>query len=240
LLKNTSLTDVETRRLETQFNKLWYSMRRYYVDEFFLRAVKSINADQPILDLGGHKLNKRGVFNIDDYNLPVYYANLNADKGADFLSDAGHIAVADNSFGTVICAELLEHVPQPLDVLRDVHRVLQPNGTLIISVPFLFRIHADPYDYGRYTDYYWRDHLQQLGFGDIKIEKQGLFWSVLVDMLQIAVHKRDNQKTLSFRILQYLIRHTKQYARRKDTLIIDDKSFMAAYTTGFGISCRKV
>ncbi|MGB7338019.1 MAG: methyltransferase domain-containing protein, partial [Phototrophicaceae bacterium] len=211
-----------------------------YVDEFFLRAVKSINADQPILDLGGHKLNKRGVFNIDDYNLPVYYANLTADKGADFLSDAAHIAVADNSFGTVICAELLEHVPQPIDVLRDVHRVLQPNGKLLITVPFLYQIHADPYDFGRYTDYYWRNNLQQLGFKDIQIEKQGLFWSVLIDMIRLMIYKRENHKTFVFRILEYLIRHAKHFARRKDMLIkTRDESFMTSFTSGFAIVCHK-
>ncbi|MGB7342111.1 MAG: hypothetical protein WBC91_24660, partial [Phototrophicaceae bacterium] len=98
--------------------------------------------------------------------------------------------------------------------------------------------HADPYDYGRYTDYYWRDHLQQLGFGDIKIEKQGLFWSVLVDMIRFVIYERDNHKSLMSRFMMKLVRHAKHYARNKDTQIKHD-SMMTTYTTGFAIVCRK-
>ena len=42
---------------------------------------------------------------------------------------------ANGSFGTVLCTEVLEHVPDPLAAIREFRRVLRPGGVLIGSVP---------------------------------------------------------------------------------------------------------
>ena len=41
----------------------------------------------------------------------------------------------DGAFGTVLCTEVLEHIPDPSTALREFQRVLQPGGVLIGSVP---------------------------------------------------------------------------------------------------------
>ena len=41
----------------------------------------------------------------------------------------------DVSFDYVFCIEVLEHVPNPYDTLGEIHRVLRPDGVLILSVP---------------------------------------------------------------------------------------------------------
>jgi ubiquinone/menaquinone biosynthesis C-methylase UbiE len=41
----------------------------------------------------------------------------------------------DASFATVVCTEVLEHVPYPATALKEIHRVLKPRGVLIGSVP---------------------------------------------------------------------------------------------------------
>ncbi len=41
----------------------------------------------------------------------------------------------DASFGTVICTEVLEHVPDPAQALAEIRRVLEPGGVVIGSVP---------------------------------------------------------------------------------------------------------
>jgi ubiquinone/menaquinone biosynthesis C-methylase UbiE len=50
-------------------------------------------------------------------------------------TDATCLPFADNSFDKIICSEVLEHIPDYVGVLREIKRVLKPNGTFAISVP---------------------------------------------------------------------------------------------------------
>jgi SAM-dependent methyltransferase len=73
-------------------------------------------------------------------------------KGAvDVWGDGGALPFMDQSFDTVLCLELLEHVPQPDRCLAEIARTLRPGGALLVTVPFVAALHALPYDYWRYT-----------------------------------------------------------------------------------------
>ena len=61
--------------------------------------------------------------------------------------------VADASYDTVLCSEVLEHLANPAAALSEINRVLKPGGKLILSVPFLGRLHEEPHDYFRFTKY---------------------------------------------------------------------------------------
>jgi SAM-dependent methyltransferase len=45
------------------------------------------------------------------------------------------IPFPDGSFDTAFCIEVLEHVPNPYQTLGEIHRVLGPEGVLVLSVP---------------------------------------------------------------------------------------------------------
>jgi SAM-dependent methyltransferase len=45
------------------------------------------------------------------------------------------IPFADRSYDFVFCIEVLEHVPNPLGTMSEIHRVLTPGGVLVLSVP---------------------------------------------------------------------------------------------------------
>lgn len=49
--------------------------------------------------------------------------------------DVEHLPFTDGSFGTVLCTEVIEHIPDPAQALTEFRRVLQPGGVLIGSVP---------------------------------------------------------------------------------------------------------
>ena len=46
------------------------------------------------------------------------------------------IPYTDNSFDVVICSEVLEHLSEPEKTIKQMLRVLKPNGTFIITVPY--------------------------------------------------------------------------------------------------------
>lgn len=160
------------------------SLRRHFVDNFYSNKINLLPDSSKVLDLGGNKLAKRGLFNIDNYNLDIVYVNYSTKQLPDIQADGCYLPFADESFDCVICAELLEHIRNPIDVLKEVYRVLRPGGTLLLTVPFMFPVHGDPYDYGRYTDQFWLESLSEQYFTDIVIEWQGGFWCVFIDMLR--------------------------------------------------------
>ena len=63
------------------------------------------------------------------------------------------IPFRDACFDTVLCLEVIEHVPDPFGALHEIARVLRAGGRLILSTPQSWRLHEAPYDYYRYTRY---------------------------------------------------------------------------------------
>jgi SAM-dependent methyltransferase len=215
-------------------------MRRYFVDEFFSRQALTLSSEAIVLDVGGHRDSKRGQFDINLYSFRTIYVNLTTEKGTDIQVDAVRLPFPEGCFDAVVCAEVLEHTPHPYPILREMYRVLKPGGRALISVPFLYRIHADPYDFGRYTDFYWYHNLENIGFHSIEIEKQGLFWSVLFDMLREQVYQRRwGQKRWQWWILRVLSQLRRRALLWDSKLQRENHPVFVSYTTGFGISAQK-
>ncbi len=228
----------------SQAQDLSYSLRRHYVDDFHFRHVASLPANATVLDLGGNRIGKRGLFDVEKYNLNVVYANLSPAKRPHVQAEAAWLPLRSESCHAVICSELLEHVSDPPAVLAEVHRVLRGGGTLLVCVPFLARIHGDPYDFGRYTDYYWSETLGAVGFIDIVIERQGSFWSVLVDMVRDLAYLNGNRSLPRNQWLKRLISRclgkAKQKAVQWDCSSGPGRiSIPEGYATGFGIRATK-
>lgn len=70
---------------------------------------------------------------------------------ADVAADAGEMPFADESFDTILCTEVMEHVMNPEKVIAEIARILRPDGVAIVTVPFFYPIH-DTFDFFRYTD----------------------------------------------------------------------------------------
>jgi SAM-dependent methyltransferase len=231
--------------IKLNWGGLAYSLRRYFIDEFHFRHVSTLPVGSQVLDLGGNRIRKRGQFNIERYDLKVVYANLSTSKRPNVQGDAANIPFKNGSFDAVICSELLEHVPDPLAVLHEVYRILRDEGTLFICVPFLTQIHGDPYDYGRYTDFYWQKNLSEMEFHIVALERQGLFWSVLMDMVRAYVCDGLMNGNIAKRLVRNgimpgVIAFGKRLALKLDTKPQKHKSlFFSSFTTGFGIVATK-
>lgn len=89
----------------------------------------------------------------------------------DYVSDLAAIPVPDGSFGAILCAEVLEHHPEPIAVVKELARILEPGGRLILTAPLGSGIHQEPYHYyGGYTPWWYERFLGEAGFEKITIE----------------------------------------------------------------------
>jgi SAM-dependent methyltransferase len=51
----------------------------------------------------------------------------------------------------VFCEQVLEHVVDPMQAVRNLYSLTVPGGFTVISVPFLIRIHLEPEDHWRFS-----------------------------------------------------------------------------------------
>ncbi len=77
--------------------------------------------------------------------------NLDAFDSVDIVGDGTNLPLTDSCVDTVTCNAVIEHVPNPGDLVAEMHRVLRPGGYAQLMVPFVFPYHAFPGDYQRYT-----------------------------------------------------------------------------------------
>ena len=95
----------------------------------------------------------------------------------DYVSDISHIPEKDSCFDVVLNTEVLEHVPYPIEAVKEMARILKPGGKLILTAPLNSFQHQAPYHfYGGFSQFWYEKILPEAGFGNVKVEKNGGFF----------------------------------------------------------------
>jgi SAM-dependent methyltransferase len=108
----------------------------------------------------------------------------------DLTWDGRRIPLADCSVDCAIATELFEHCSKPELVMKEIWRVLKPEGTLFFTVPFLWPLHDVPHDEYRYTPFSLHRHLTNAGYQDIQLTSLGGWDAALAQMLGLWVRRR--------------------------------------------------
>jgi SAM-dependent methyltransferase len=139
-----------------------------------------------VLDIGGRD---RGRFKKPKDKVEKWiFADIQEKHNPDIVLDIADMSKIGTEIIDVINAiELFEHVENPKKGLEECYRVLKNGGIVILSTPFLLPIHADPYDFQRWTENKWRKELKEIGFKIEKFEIMGRYFTVLVDMLKTLI-----------------------------------------------------
>jgi SAM-dependent methyltransferase len=95
------------------------------------------------------------------------------------LGDLSAIPIDSESVDIVLNIQVLEHVTSPAQILREIHRVLKPGGTLYLTAPQGWHEHQSPHDYFRFTREALQLLFEEAGFPDPKIESQGGYFHYL-------------------------------------------------------------
>jgi SAM-dependent methyltransferase len=83
----------------------------------------------------------------------------------------------DNSFDSILCTEVLEHVSEPDEALKELARVVKPGGAVYATAPMLWCLHYEPYDFYRYTGFGLKHLFEKHGFRVDKVEPIGGFFT---------------------------------------------------------------
>jgi len=97
----------------------------------------------------------------------------------DFQCPADKIPLPDASLDSIVCTEVLEHVPDPLAVWREFHRLLRPGGKVLLATPMYWPGHEEPYDFYRFPEYGLRYLARESGFEILRLMPRGGAWAHL-------------------------------------------------------------
>lgn len=103
--------------------------------------------------------------------------------GVAVHGDGQILPFQQGSFDTVMCNEVLEHVPQPGQLMNEVARVLRPGGVLLLTTPQTWGLHHEPYDFYRYTKYGLRFLAEQAGLEVLEVSPTSGMWATLAQRL---------------------------------------------------------
>jgi len=138
--------------------------------------------DGSVIDFGGG--------NASNYRFRIKsesYQSINIDKsieptwivapGESFYKRIGRYKYA-------LSLNTLEHVYDPKSSLIELNNALADEGEMILSTPFIFKIHGHPSDYYRLTPEWYRVTLKALGFKRCIITM--LYWGYLSTAATVA------------------------------------------------------
>ena len=153
-----------------------------------------------ILDFGCGSKPYRNLFNVDEYiGIDIEISGHDHQQSeVDVFYDGKVIPFKDEHFDSVFCSEVFEHVFNLRDILKEINRVTKNDGKLMITIPFAWPEHEQPYDYARYTSFGITDLLKKHGY-EIKIlKKTGHFTEVILQQILLygLLHCNPSNKIL--------------------------------------------
>lgn len=152
-------------------SKYFLNSSRVYLEQVIKRAAASIPPGSRMLDAGAGHCLYASLFSEMNYE-SADFGQVNKSYGSlTYVCDLRSIPVEDNRFDLVLLTQVLEHLPEPKDVLKELHRVMKQGHKLWLTQPFYYEEHEQPYDFYRYTQFGLKHLLNEAGF-----EIEEMFW----------------------------------------------------------------
>jgi ubiquinone/menaquinone biosynthesis C-methylase UbiE len=231
--------------MDNQFIDIPFTQKtvdRYYIRTTIFSALKEAAAkfNGRLLDIGCGKMPYKSYLlahsAIDTYvGLDIENALLYDHKvQPDVTWDGKNMPFEDAFFECAFGTEVLEHCPDPELVLKEVHRVLKPDGIFFFTVPFLWNLHEVPHDEYRYTPFSLQRHLSNSGFQNIEIKATGGWHAAMGQMLGLWVKRAPMSKAkrkylikLVLPVMKYLFKLDKGAKNFKEGQMITGLSGIA-------------
>jgi SAM-dependent methyltransferase len=189
----------------TPLERAAYAMTRWTdIDNATLRrAVKAFAGSIPpgarVLDAGAGLQPYAELFahcryeSCDFAGVDTFYGNINEQRRSHlagrqtYVCPLDAIPVPDRTYDFILCTQVLEHVPDPPLVLKELNRILTETGRLFLTVPQGYGVHGEPYNYFYFTKYGVELIMKRADFDVLSIEERGGYFYYLYDRLALAM-----------------------------------------------------
>lgn len=159
---------------------LWCSIREY---SFYLEG--------RLLDVGCGTKPYAKLLNVTSYiGLDLDNERCRNLGFADDFYDGTVFPYKNESFDSVLCNQVLEHIFFPDSFIVELARVIKPGGRMLITVPFIWDEHEQPNDYARYTTYGLKSILERNGFRVIEQRRLLADPSIFCQLFNAYVFKK--------------------------------------------------
>lgn len=138
-----------------------------------------------LIDLGCGNVPLYATYkNLIAQNICVDWENsMHANPFLDKICNLNERLPFDNEeFDTILLSDVLEHIPEPEKLWREMARILKPGGKIILNVPFFYKIHEAPHDYFRYTEFALRRFAKDVNLEVVVLEPIGGIPEILGDL----------------------------------------------------------
>lgn len=136
---------------------------RPLIMDFTEIAVNTIPSLEPVYEFGSFQVpGQEGIADLRKYFQGKEFVgcDMREGLGVDKVINLHNIDLPDESVGTVVTLDTLEHVEYPNKAMDEVYRILKPGGMAIIASVMNFHIHDYPHDYWRFTPEAFRSLLK--------------------------------------------------------------------------------
>lgn len=146
-----------------------------------------------LIDLGCGKvpcyeMYRANVASITCIDWPAsFHRNLHVDLAADLNAQ---LPLRDSCCDTVLLTDVLEHIVYPDQLWTEIARILRPGGLVIVGVPFMYRLHEQPHDYHRYTEFRLRRFCEDAGLELVALSATGDARAVARDVALKSIANR--------------------------------------------------
>jgi len=148
-------------------------------------AIETLPIAEPVYEFGAYQV-EEAPENCDIRPLlqgkQYVGCDMRIGPGVDKVLNLHAIELPDACVGTVFLMDTLEHVEYPHQAMAEIHRILKPDGLVIMSSVLDFFIHATPNDFWRFTPDGFRSLLKHFRHSHVGYYGPDIFPHTLVGL----------------------------------------------------------